>query len=149
MLLWFLSLFGVCVCCRCCCFLREGGGEFIYMGRTVRKSKKVVWCRVHLQLHGSKKASKKRASGVEFIHMDIRSIGSQKRSLWCGGYLKTYKRVRNVVLNVEFIYMHEQVLFVHFYGNPALVIRFMQFYYYTARKPGTGADHAFFFKHCV
>ena len=49
-----------------------------------------------------------------------------------------------MVLNVEFIYMHEQVLFVHFYGNPALVIRFMQFYYYTARKPGTGADHAFF-----
>ena len=41
----------------------------------------------------------------------------------------------------------EQVLFVYvFNGNPAPVIRFMQFHYCTVSNPGTRADDAFVLK---
>ena len=43
----------------------------------------------------------------------------------------------------------EQVLFVRFYNNPALVIRSMQFHYCTGSNPGTGADDAFVLKRGV
>ena len=36
-----------------------------------------------------------------------------------------------------------------FYGNPAPVIRSMQFHYCTVSNPGTGADDAFVLKCCV
>ena len=44
----------------------------------------------------------------------------------------------------------EQVLFVYvFNGNPAPVIRFMQFHYCTVSNPGTGADDTFVLKHSM
>ena len=43
----------------------------------------------------------------------------------------------------------EQMLFVYVYGNPAPVIRSMQFHYCTVSNPGTGADDAFVLKRCV
>ena len=40
-------------------------------------------------------------------------------------------------------------LCTRFYGNPAPVIRSMQFYYCTASNPGSGADDTFVLKRCV
>ena len=47
------------------------------------------------------------------------------------------------------LYICEQVLFVRFNGNPAPVIRFMQFHYCTVSNLGTGADDAFVLKRSV
>ena len=54
-----------------------------------------------------------------------------------------------MIIIIIMIYIWEQVLFVHFYNNPAPVIRSTQFHYCTVSNPGTGADDALVLKRCV
>ena len=68
---------------------------------------------------------------------------------WCRFDLSMVLHIRRALKCVFTYYRCEQVLFVHFYNNPAPVNGSMQFHYCTVSNPRTGANDAFVLKRCV